>query len=184
MKRIKKIGKMVQRHFRAESPIYFSVGHRPTLMKMMLRLRSASIVIRHCEGDSLKQSSIIRHCGHSEAIQKNSVVLSVFSVVLCETEKLHRVTQRAHRVTQRKNLANPENLMEITVQTKRIAGQARNDGACVSGLLRSARNDEYSPNHDFDKINKINRIKGGLSFGGVRGGFYQITKSTNNQINK
>ena len=151
-KRIKelgnKIGKTAQHHFRAESPIYFSVGHRPTLMKMMLRLRSASIVIRHCEGDSLKQSSIIRHCGHSEAIQKNSVVLSVFSVVLCETEKLHRVTQR-------KNLANPENLMEITVQTKRIAGQARND-----------------EQHKFP------------SFGGVRGGFYQITKSTNNQITK
>ena len=35
----------------------------------------------------------VRHCGRSEAIQKNSVVLSVFSVVLCETKKYTSVTQ-------------------------------------------------------------------------------------------
>ena len=39
----------------------------------------------------------VRHCGRSEAIQKNSVVLSVFSVVLCETKKTHFSYTELHR---------------------------------------------------------------------------------------
>ena len=50
-----------------------------------------------------------RHCRRSEAIRKNSVILSVFSVVLCETKKLHRDTQRTHRVAQSKFIQNQKN---------------------------------------------------------------------------
>ena len=53
----------------------------------------------HCELRGTKQ----------EAIRKNSVILSVFSVVLCETKKLHRDTQRTHRAKFIQNQKNQKN---------------------------------------------------------------------------